>query len=66
MTVDITTATMVLVYAGMAGYIVYLQTKLREAKFHAGAMASMIKDMVEGNVVVERQNGKLSISRAKE
>jgi hypothetical protein len=64
MTVDITTATMVLVYAGMAGYIVYLQYKLREVKFHAGAMASLIKDMAEGNVKVERRDGKTTISRA--
>lgn len=64
MTVDITTATMVLVYAGMAGYIVYLQYKLREVRFHAGAMASLIKDMAEGNVKVERRDGKTTISRA--
>jgi hypothetical protein len=64
MTVDIATASMVLVYAGMAGYIVYLQHKLREAKFHAGAMVALIKDMAEGNVTVERRDGKTTISRA--
>jgi hypothetical protein len=64
MTVDITTATMVLVYAGMAGYIVYLQYKLREVRFHAGAMASLVKDIAEGNVTVEKRNGKLSFDRS--
>lgn len=61
MTVDITTASMVLVYMGMAGYIVYLQYRLKEVKYHAGMLSMAIKDLIEGKVIVERINGKLSV-----
>jgi hypothetical protein len=63
MTVDIATSTMVFVYVGMAGYIVYLQSKLHRIRKDASFMAFVIQDMAEGNVTVERKDGKLNITR---
>lgn len=61
MTVDITTASMVLVYVGMAGYIVWLQYKTRELRRHAVMLSMAIKDIIEGNVLVEKINGKIRV-----
>jgi hypothetical protein len=61
MTVDITTASLVLVYFGMAGYIVWLQYRLREVKRHAGMLSMAVKDLIEGKVTVEKVNGKLTV-----
>lgn len=63
MTVDITTAAMVLVYACMAGYIVFLQYRLRQVKYHAGMLSMAIKDIMDGTVKLEKKDGKLNITR---
>ncbi len=63
MTLDITTATMVIAYMGMAGYIVYLEYRLKQVKYHAGMLSMAIKDLIEGKVIVERINGKLSVKQ---
>lgn len=42
------------VYAAMAGYIMYLQHQLKKSN-HAGAMLAMVlKDIAEGEVEIER------------
>lgn len=50
-----------IVYAAMAGYIMYLQHQLKKSN-HAGALLTMlIRDMVEGDVEIERTNDGIRI-----
>jgi hypothetical protein len=49
------------VYAAMAGYIMYLQHQLKKSN-QAGALLTMlIRDMVEGDVEIERTDDGIRI-----
>lgn len=50
-----------IVYAAMAGYIMYLQHQLKKSN-QAGALLTMlIRDMVEGDVEIERTSDGIRI-----
>ena len=63
MTVDITTATLVLVYAGMAGYIVYLQHRVRKAASDMRISIEIIRGLITGKISVEEIDDGFRIKR---
>ena len=55
-----------IVYAAMAGYIMYLQHQLKKSN-QAGALLTMlIHDMVEGDVEIERTNDGIRIKHKRQ
>lgn len=49
------------VYAAMAGYIMYLQHQLKKAKHACEMLAMVLRDMVNGDVEIERTDDGIHI-----
>jgi hypothetical protein len=51
------------VYAAMAGYIVYLQSQLKEVNRKRHFLEMVIVDVIEGNVSIRRERDGFSIHK---
>jgi hypothetical protein len=51
------------VYAAMAGYIVYLQSQLKEVNRKRHFLEMVIVDVIEGNVSIRREQDGFSIHK---
>ena len=53
------------VYAAMAGYIVYLQSRLKASDNKRRFLEMVIVDVIEGNVSIRREQDGFSIHKTK-